>query len=262
MIAGEEKPLSEGAIAAAAGTCASHCHIHVLEELDSTNSWLLEHGRPRQISLCIAERQIAGKGRRGRAWSSGGGEFTCSIRVSLQLPLAQAGAFSLVVALALREAISSLGVVGVGIKWPNDLLHEGRKLSGILLEVANSDEYSVDLVCGAGVNWKPLNQTVDQPLVDIHSLMPSSHHDRNVLAGRWLAILLDKKTHFERLGFESIAADWADADLMQNIPVTVTRGQQTIEGIALGVDHDGALILKTKHGKELMHAGEVSLRRR
>ncbi len=257
-----ETPLQESDIRRLAGPIAYDCAIHVLQETASTNSWLLEHGEPLKTSMCIAERQVAGKGRRGRQWQSEGGSFTCSIRVPLQVSLSQAGAFSLVVAISLRDALGSLGVSGVGVKWPNDLLHDWRKLSGVLLEVATNNDHSVDLVCGAGVNWRATHQAVDQPLVDVHAINPDVQHDRNFLAGSWLANILEAKTRFEQQGFESFAAEWQACDLLDDSPVTVLRGEERIEGIARGVDVNGALKLQTDRGIQLLHAGEVSLRRR
>ena len=257
-----EAPLSEAAIRRVAGHVADGVAIHVFDEVPSTNSWLIERGEPGKVSLCITDWQSAGKGRRGRQWQSNGGSFTCSIRLPLQLPPAEAGAFSLVVAIALRDALGALGVVDVGAKWPNDLLHDWRKLSGILLEVARSDAHSVDLVCGAGVNWRPLEETVDQPYIDVQSLLQGEEQDRNHLAGYWLAAMLESKRRYERDGFQAFAAQWQESDLLHDAPVTVLRGEQRLEGIARGVDVSGALKLESNQGLQLMHAGEVSLRRR
>jgi len=257
-----QAPLSEDAIRRVAGSVADRVAIHVFDEVPSTNSWLIEHGEDEKVSLCITDWQSAGKGRRGRQWQSDGGSFTCSIRLPLKVAPAQAGAFSLVVAIALRDALSALGVAGVGAKWPNDLLHEWRKLSGILLEVANSDAGSVALVCGAGVNWRPLSDAVDQPVIDVQTLSNGVEQDRNHLAGYWLAAMLEAKQRYERDGFQPFAQQWQACDLLHDAPVTVLRGDQRIEGVARGVDLSGALKLESNQGVQLMHAGEVSLRRR
>lgn len=258
----QEAPLSEAAIRRVAGSVADCADIHVFDQVPSTNSWLIEHGDPGKVSLCIANWQSAGKGRRGRQWQSDGGSFTCSIRLPLKVPPAEAGAFSLVVAIALRDALAALGIADVGAKWPNDLLHEWRKLSGILLEVARSDARSVDLVCGAGVNWRPLKEEVDQPYIDVQSLLQGGEQDRNHLAGYWLAAMLEAKQRYERDSFQAFAAQWQACDLLHDAPVTVLRGEQRIEGTARGVDASGALKLESNQGLQLMHAGEVSLRRR
>lgn len=257
-----EAPLSEAAIRSVAEVSAERCAVHVLDEVSSTNSWLLAEGVPGELSLCIAERQVAGKGRRGRQWQSEGSSFTCSIRLPLRVPPAEAGAFSLVVAITLREALSALGVQSVGVKWPNDLLHDWHKLSGILLEVARSESGSVDLICGAGVNWMPLVQDVGQPSTDVHTLSSGVQQSRNHLAGHWLAALLEARNRFEREGFQSFAAQWQSCDLLHDEPVVVLRGEQRIEGIARGVDTNGALLLETDQGMQRVHAGDVSLRRR
>lgn len=257
-----EPDLSEASIRQTAGPGAEHCAVHVFDAVPSTNSWLVEHGRAGEASLCVAERQMAGRGRRGRQWQSDGGGFTCSVRLPLRVSPAEAGAFSLVAALTLRDAVSALGVEGVGVKWPNDLLHEGRKLSGLLLEVARSDAASIDVVCGAGVNWQPLSQNVDQAYTDVHSLAPGIAHDRNRLAGYWLAALLEAGQRYEREGFKAFDAVWQAHDIVRNAAVTVLRGDQRIDGVARGVDSSGALRVETEQGMQLMHAGEVSLRRR
>lgn len=266
MVAGRvsrpELPLDAAAIRRVAGHAADGVDIHVFDQLASTNSWLLQHGRAGASSLCITEHQVAGKGRRGRQWSSDGGGFTCSIRLRLRLPPAQVGAFSLVVALTLRDALAALGVPAVGLKWPNDLLHQWRKLSGILLEVAHSDELAVDLVCGAGVNWRPLHLPPDQPAVDVHSLCGAECLDRNQLAGHWLACLLEAARRYERDGFAGFAERWREADLLHDAPVFILRGERRIDGVARGVDASGALRLESEEGVQLVHAGEVSLRRR
>jgi len=246
----------------AAGELAAGCEIHVLDSVASTNRWLLEHQPSARVALCIAEQQVDGKGRRGRQWSSEVASFTCSIRVSLQMEAAKVGAFSLVVALALHKAIAALGVEGVAIKWPNDLHHDWRKLSGILLEVARTQPNRIDIVCGAGVNWQPMTQNVGQPSIDVSTLHPTLEKSRNDLAGFWLAEMVASSVLFEREGFAPFVQDWNRFDALKGLEVDVLRGNNPVQGTVRGVDNDGALLLETEQGMVSCYAGEVSVRRR
>ena len=247
-----------------AATAAALSSLDVSWSLDSTNSELLrrkvaEHG----VDALLAEQQTGGRGRRGRQWAS---PIASNLYLSLSRQfsggLARLGGLSLVVGVAVAEALRQTGHADVGVKWPNDLLVRGRKLGGILVEGGGEHGGPVRAVIGIGVNVRmpaAVAASIDQAWIDLAGLgegMPS----RNALAAQLLDALLPALEQFDREGLAPFLARYATLDVLAGRAVTVHGPQGDEHGVAEGIGEDGALRVRVGQAVRLVHAGEVSVR--
>ena len=229
----------------------------------STNDVVMQRLVERQSTaiLCAAEMQTAGKGRRGRQWISPFGRnvyLTYGRFIGRQL--SELGGLSLVVGMVVVDVLRAMGLEGVGLKWPNDILLGGGKLGGILLEVRASDAGGIGLVAGVGLNLA-LNVeeslSIDQPWSAISSQLEMP---RNILLGALGGRIVNAIQAFEDLGFDSFVEKWSEYNLYTGQQVNVIRGSEIISGIDNGVDQEGNLLLQTGAGLEVYNSGEVSVR--
>jgi BirA family biotin operon repressor/biotin-[acetyl-CoA-carboxylase] ligase len=244
--------------------------VEVLQSIDSTNGWLMARaaaGAPSGL-VCLAERQLAGRGRSGRTWVS---PFGANIYLSLLWRYGHApmelGGLSLACGVAAAQALQASGVPDIGLKWPNDLHWRRRKLGGLLLEVAGEAQGPSHVVVGIGINVRLSDRDaegVDQPWTDLERvLMTTPGTDtpgRNALAARLIDGLGDALVRYGEQGLAPFLPAWRALDIYLGEPISVVMGEQTIAGICAGIGDDGALLLDTDAGRRTFRAGEVSLR--
>jgi BirA family transcriptional regulator, biotin operon repressor / biotin---[acetyl-CoA-carboxylase] ligase len=226
--------------------------VEVLPEIDSSNSELMRRVRAghHEPTLLVAERQTAGRGRLGRVWQSNPGD---SLTFSLSLPLSPRdwSGLSLAVGLSLAERLHPQ----VGLKWPNDLWWQDRKLGGILVEAASMGGHS-HVVVGVGLNIRPrpsegLN-TAPAALTELRPELSAA----SCLAEVALP-LVQMLMVFEREGFAPLQARFAARDVLSGRRVHTSDGQV---GAAAGVSASGAFQLQTDTGLHPIHSAEVSVR--
>jgi len=237
--------------------------LDVFWQVDSTSSELLRRAPAgaRDRSVCLAERQSAGRGRRGRAWQMPlGGGLALSMLCRFDGAMASLAGLSLVAGLAAVDALARCGVDGVGLKWPNDLVARGAKLGGILVELGGDALGPCHAVIGVGINLRlgAAAATIDQRVVDIETLahVPS----RNALAARLVESLDDMIDVFARDGFAAFAERYAQCDVLRGHEIDVSRANGTQRGIARGVDARGALRVAFADSERSVDSGEVSVR--
>ena len=251
-----ETALSEGA-----RPLLSSLELHA--EIKSTNRHLM--GNIAGLSsghVCLAERQVAGRGRRGRVWVS---PFARNLYLSLywrfQLTPPELSGLGLAVGVALIRALRKLGVDDAGLKWPNDVLWRGKKLAGILMEMQGEADGPYHVVIGVGLNidMAENGDDIDQPWIDLKQITqrPSL---RNEVIAETLSQLLEVLAEFQNTGLGSFIDEWHQADVFAGQQVAIYLPNETIEGQARGVDLSGALIVDTSDGQRLFHSGEISLR--
>lgn len=231
---------------------------------DSTNSRAMAaaqddaHGQ-----VYVAEQQTSGRGRRGRAWIS---PFAANLYLSLVWRFAGGAAaisgLSLAVGVACARALARCGLQGLSLKWPNDLLLEGRKLGGILLEMTGDAAGPCQVIVGVGVNvaMPPQASAIDQPWTDL--AQAGLRVRRSELVALLLNELVALLDDFAGRGFAGVRAEWEAMDAFRGQPVALLAGSAERRGIARGVDDSGALLLETDRGLEAVHGGELSLRGR
>jgi BirA family transcriptional regulator, biotin operon repressor / biotin---[acetyl-CoA-carboxylase] ligase len=245
-------------------------NIDVLLAVDSTNRFVTDHPPPQAgcASLCVAEIQQAGRGRRGRSWLAPFGSGIClSMGWAFEdLPPAFS-ALSLVVGVALVRVLHKLGATAVGLKWPNDLLYQGRKLGGVLIELRGESTGPAQVVIGVGLNLRMPAQTrlllaeKQAALVaDLHEILRDRTPERNELVAALTAELIAALREFSLNGFEPFRGVWSEFDALFGSPIKVLTAEQTVHGIARGADAEGALLLDVRGEVQRFVSGEVSVR--
>lgn len=239
--------------------------VHILPSIDSTNAFLTRHPRPvpGKANVCLAEQQTAGRGRRGRQWvSSFGRNITLSLAWTFDLPMMALSGVSLAAGVALARALSRAGVQGHGLKWPNDIHLEGRKLAGLLVEASGEAEGPTRAVIGVGLNLsldEDLAGDIEQPWTDLQQTGPEGM-SRNQLSGLLLDELLLACSEYQERGVAGFIESWQQYDLYAGSEVRLLQGDKVIHGRYLGLAGDGGLRLQTEQGEQVYQAGEVSLR--
>jgi BirA family biotin operon repressor/biotin-[acetyl-CoA-carboxylase] ligase len=237
--------------------------ITVHLEIDSTNSHLMSRAATEEVDgvVCIAERQTSGRGRRGRTWlTPAGGSIALSLGRHLSVAIAEIAPLSLVVGVAVANAMERLGVSGVSLKWPNDVLLDGVKVGGILIELAGIAD-PLKVVIGVGINvgsGAEVSARLGMPVGDVLA----RRHDisRNDLVAELINNIHELTAKFESEGFSAMRADWEALHAHQNRTVRIISANETVEGIARGVTAGGELVLETPSGIRHFSGGEVSLR--
>ncbi len=252
----------ESQLDAAVQTIIAEIQIH--EHIDSTNTYLMGRAKCGQTSasVCLAELQSAGRGRRGRSWVSPyGANLYLSLLWRFSAGPALLSGLSLATGIAVARALEGLGVTEIGLKWPNDLLWQGRKLGGMLLEFGGESSGPCYVVAGIGLNVampQGAQERIDQPWVDLRTILGSV--SRNRLAAQVLNQLVLIFSHFEETGLGSIVQEWTRYDQVAGQSILLKLPHKTITGVACSVDETGALLVKTDSGVERFMAGEISLR--
>jgi len=240
--------------------------FEIFSDIDSTNRYLNNKnidGAPGGY-LVLAEQQTKGQGRRGRTWVS---PFGCNLFLSLlwrfQCGPAQLGCLSLFIAVAIVRALKIIGIKDAGVKWPNDIVWQNKKLAGILLEMRGEHSGPCAVVVGVGINisMPVVNEEIkkiDQPWVDIETIL-NKKVDRNDFTALVINALFDvlNKIPDEQ---NTLLDEWQQMDILRDQQIEITFTDKTLSGKALGINSDGAL--RVEHdGKEIVcHSGEVSIR--
>jgi BirA family transcriptional regulator, biotin operon repressor / biotin---[acetyl-CoA-carboxylase] ligase len=239
----------------------------VLDEIDSTNDEAarqLAGGRPAPFAI-LARRQTRGRGRFGRVWhSESAGNLYASFAFRPRVEPERMQTFTLWMGVNVCELLANFAHVNPGIKWPNDILFEGRKAGGMLTEARVDADQIRDLVFGLGLNvnrpeggWPgdlarravALEDVVGAPL-DLNRLAAA-------LIGR---VLLAYQVFAEGEHLKTFADLWHHYDLLRGKPITLLEGGRRHHGVVSGLDDEGALLLRDDHGKvQRFRAGEVTL---
>lgn len=232
--------------------------VRVVPRCGSTNAVLLAERGREDVVLLAAEQQTAGRGRRGRRWHSApGADLTFSLAATLRRPARELAALALVAGVAATRALRGVGVGGVALKWPNDLVVDGAKLGGILVET-RGEGGQTRAVFGIGINCRRspgLAARLRRPIASLDEFIAP---ERNRLIQAIARALLEALRRFESHGFEAVRAEWEalDAHAGQRLRVRLANGR-TLSGVACGLGDDGALRLRSRSGIRSVHSGRV-----
>ncbi len=238
--------------------------LDVVERIDSTNAALLGEARSDRRVL-FAEYQSCGRGRRGRRWESAWcGGFYLSLRwVYTDLPSGP-GALALVVGVTLADTLEALGYGAIGVKWPNDLIRGGRKLGGVLIELAGDPTGTCRLVIGVGINWQippAFEGGGDQPATGLMDIIGSTRRPgRNQVAAALVDALV-RACHAFPANFDGILAErWPRRDVLYGREITIHQPSGLVTGRMAGIDREGALLLDTPAGQQRFYSGDIRVR--
>jgi BirA family biotin operon repressor/biotin-[acetyl-CoA-carboxylase] ligase len=244
--------------------------ILIFDTLPSTNTYLAELLKTKKFKkdmnyVCFAEHQTAGKGRLGRKWFS---PFAQNIYLSLLWQFSRAphelSSLGLVVGVAIVGALKDYGIKNnLTLKWPNDVLWQKRKLSGILIELSGETHHVYNAIIGVGLNVnmpQKVQEKIDQPWCDVAQITNTTS-ERNKLAGLLLKHILSTLATYQDYGSKPFIKKWQKLDVAYGKKVTIITPQQKISGIGLGINDKGYFLLKDCNGKILSFvSGEISLR--
>ena len=246
---------------------SSLANLEIHGELDSTNSRLMGlavNGYAPGGSVCLAEFQTAGRGRIGRGWVSPFGSNICLSLLWWFDDHSSYAGLSLAVGVCIIRALRDAGVEGVGLKWPNDILWQGRKLGGILLEATGEAHGRCAVVIGIGLNLHIPAGTasaIDQPWVDLGQITGGIHLSRNGLIARLLNGLLELVSEYPRQGLQAYIEEWRQWHCMAGRRSVLTIGEKPIHGVVAGVSDEGLLLLECEDGGMRRFAsGDLRLR--
>jgi BirA family biotin operon repressor/biotin-[acetyl-CoA-carboxylase] ligase len=257
--------LSPERIAALCRPAAQHVAVRVVDETGSTNADLLA-ALPALSGpvLLQARRQTAGRGRAGRSWLSAEGKsLTFSLAWKFHLPVHALVGLPLAVGVALAEALAMFSI-DARLKWPNDVLVQGRKLAGILIESAGAGSVPHDAswaVIGIGLNIavdERMAAEIGRAAAGIPWL---ADLDQNMLMATLLSSLAEALVQFEHEGLGAFIGRWnaLHAHAGQAV-VILDNGKVLHEGIGRGIDGSGRFLIDTAAGQVAVMAGDVSLR--
>lgn len=246
--------------------------IEIMDSAISSNTLLLQHaaqGAPGGSVLAL-EWQSGGRGRLGRSWHSGlGNALTFSLLWRFDCGLAGLSGLSLAAGVALVRALHTLGVSGASLKWPNDVLGNGGKIAGILIEAQGDMLGPSAVVIGIGINLtlpQRVLQRIDQPAGDL-SQLTGGVQSRNVLLASVLRELVGVLREFTAGGFACLREEWENHHLYQHKAVQLLLPDgKLVQGVVRGVNQDGALLAEVASvagavpEMRIFHAGEISLR--
>lgn len=233
-------------------------------ETESTNADVLRHFQQhRREVIAVSESQTAGRGRRGRQWHSPyARNIYCSVGLQKALPASSQGLLSIVTGIALCRALQQIAAAEVNIKWPNDLLCDGRKLGGILIESRPQGGERFFFAIGFGLNiFMPQDDldAITQPVTSLDQVSAQALDRSEVLIATIDAVVRAIRG-FDPLQAQSLTGEFELFDAFHGQQVEVLSGQKRISGINRGISPGGQLQLETDQGMQLHSAAEISLR--
>lgn len=257
-------PLSAVSIGALLAERNTRVKVDVFDEVDSTNAQLLHAPDLASGRVCLTEAQSAGRGRRGRGWvATPCHNILMSMSWRFETGPAGLAGLSLAAGVAVLRALEEFGVRDAGLKWPNDILRDGRKLAGLLIDLRGETSGPSLVVLGLGLNvhLAPNDAAlIDQPWISLRESLPAPV-DRNRLAGLLILHLGEMFRAFEQAGFEAFRSEWERHHLYAGKAVRLHAGQEDIFGMVDGIDANGGLRVRVEGGAlRTFHSGDVSLR--
>lgn len=245
---------------------SSSLPVEVLLQCDSTNRLLLERAKAGEGSQLLAtEFQTAGRGRWGRSWVAPFGSTLC-LSLLWRFPVLPHGlaGLSLAVAVGVANALQEQGVA-IKLKWPNDLMLNGRKLGGILIELIGEVTGPCAVVVGLGLNLDEAEQieaAAGQPVAVLSEADAALAGQRNALLAAIAAAMEQTCERFAGEGFHAFLPQWNRYDWLADEPVLLSLPKEGVRGIARGVDAQGALLLERDGRIEARYSGDLRLRLR
>jgi len=229
--------------------------LEVFEELGSTSDYAAakaRFGAPAGLAV-LALKQTAGRGSRGRGWQAPVGNLNLSVLLRPSRPAAEAGMFALLAALAVAEALEGFFVPPTTLKWPNDILINGAKLAGILIDAAPQGGRLDWLVIGIGMNL------VQAPEIAGRATTSLRIHGAEVTPRQAADSILARLSHWQEAASESIRAAWLSRAHPIGTQITVAGAQTTRTGCFAGLSAAGELLLRTENRIEPISTGEILL---
>lgn len=241
--------------------------LEVFAEIESTNSYLMGQPSPMpgRFRVALAEHQTAGRGRMDRQWHSPGSTGLCwSMSYTFARRPELLSGLTLAIGVAVVESLEGIGIHGIGLKWPNDLVFQDGKLGGILTEVKSGSGPEVTIVTGVGINYDLRNnrdaRRITTRLGRVSDLASGLQElpSRSMVSAVLIESLFNAFSDFATVGFSNIAAAWEKYDWLRGQKISVDQADGQLNGVCQGIDTDGALILQTDTERRRITSGSIS----
>lgn len=237
--------------------------IEVFESIDSTADHLKSLPRSSEVKVCLAEHQTKGRGRLSREWHSPFGKNVYfSMQYRFEKDISELSGLSLVVGLAIRKTLADFKVGDqFRVKWPNDIVYDGKKLAGILIDIQAESHGVCDALISTGinVNMKQDVQAITQPWTSLINILGHAV-DRNILVAKLINYLIQYIQKFEQRGLEAFMEEWLAVDALLEKKITIDNFKQKISGIVKGINSKGHLLLQLPDGKtQAFSSGDVTI---
>lgn len=237
--------------------------LDVITFVDSTNNYLLEKIKFAGNYAVFAEQQTAGRGQFDRSWITIFGKNIClSLLWHFSNQANKLAGLSLIVGIAVAKALEQYGLKNIQLKWPNDIVHQEKKLGGILIESRSVNTKTYAAVIGIGLNlYNPSTSShvIDQAVTDVYSLQ-ASPPQRNLLAALILKNLLSLLFEFQSKEFAYFLPDWQRFDSLLNKPIKLLSSIGSQEGIARGINTQGQLCVAIEKKIHYFDSGEIRVK--
>jgi BirA family biotin operon repressor/biotin-[acetyl-CoA-carboxylase] ligase len=228
--------------------------IYIFDAIDSTNDYahkLAKEGA-KEGTIVLSESQTKGKGRLGRTWfSPPGANIYLSVILRPQMPTSQITLITFASAIAVAKSIRDIANLDADIKWPNDILIRGKKVAGILSEMGAEKDKVKFAIVGIGINVNLDKKDIPLELIDKATstkIESNSLIDRTNLICRVIENLEEWYNLFERKGINDIIKEWKSLAITIGRDVKVQSGNSFVEGRAVDIDENGALLIKDRNG--------------
>lgn len=241
-------------------------NIIEVEETESTNIEILalSYAGAGSGTVVVAEKQTGGRGRSGRTWQSGEGNLLFSLLLKPDCLVSDAAEISYIAAISMRRAITELFplLTDITFKWPNDILINGKKMCGLLLESSLQNNRVVNLIMGVGVNVKTFpSEGVDYPATSIFKETGLSANPRHLL-DKFLSIFAADYECWRKEGFAKYHEIWLNYAAGRGQKITVRTMQETLEGFFQDISPTGSLVLRLENGEiKYINTGDVYFKR-
>ncbi len=241
-------------------------HLDVLEKTESTMEYVKKlPDQDKKTHICIAETQTQGRSRLDRQWHSPFGQnIYLSLSYPFQKDISELSGLSLVVGLAVCKAIETICHLPepLSLKWPNDIIANHKKISGILIEIQTESHGFCNVIIGVGinVNMQRANKTqINQHWTSVQKLT-GQYQDRNGLCAELIDQLLVYLKRFNTSGLNDFLQEWKNKDCLYNQPVRLSSNKTTFSGTGAGINEQGHLILALpKNVKQAFSSGDTTL---
>ncbi len=239
--------------------------ITILQKIDSTNDYLGKKIKQHDIKgeVVLAEYQTNGRGRRGNRWIS---PFASGIFLSLawrmEIPNANIGLLSLFTGVAVIRCLHSLGIPQAGLKWPNDIILQDKKLAGVLIDLHGEANGPINIIIGVGMNYQlsPSGENlIDQPVTGIQEHL-GKNVSRNDIAAKLISVLFTMLDDFSKEREKTLLDEWRKYDTCRGRAVTLYQADKKVSGYMQGINEQGHVLIEANNSVTSYASGEVSLR--
>jgi BirA family biotin operon repressor/biotin-[acetyl-CoA-carboxylase] ligase len=243
--------------------------LEIHDEIDSTNQALLDDDAPvaGKLTVCLAEYQSAGRGRRGKMWvAPSGGSLCLSAGWLYDRVPRNLAALALAAGVVIRRALHEATGVTAQLKWPNDLVVDDKKLGGVLVELRSRSNDNCYVVIGVGINVRIEPAALEDiagwsdGAIDLFTATGGCSPSRNILAARLIEEVSLLLPGYRDSGFPLYHAEFLGVDFLRGRQVSIDGATPPVSGTAAGVDETGALLVNTGDRVERIVAGDVSVR--